>query len=211
MNELDGGLLEREIEAGMHLRGAMQSSLMYRFALRRQTYEDLVADLTTHFIRSSIRPSGSIDIEFNAHFGDSIDYSHAREGYRWELTPELSLNLGKHIRIDLDHELTDFTVGGERLYRANVTQSRFIYQFNSRMFVRSILQYVDIRRNQALYEDEIDPISKRLFSQLLFSYKLNARTVFYLGYSDNYRAYQDIDFTRLDRAVFLKIGYAWVL
>ena len=67
------------------------------------------------------------------------------------------------------------------------------------------------RKNQALYEDEIDPTSKRLFSQLLFSYKLNARTVFYLGYSDNYRAYQDIDLTQSDRAVFLKIGYAWVL
>jgi hypothetical protein len=79
------------------------------------------------------------------------------------------------------------------------------------MFLRSILQYVDIQRNQTLYEDEIDPISKRLFTQLLFSYKLNARTVFYLGYSDNYRAYQDIDFTQSDRAVFLKISYAWVL
>jgi hypothetical protein len=211
MNELDGGLLEREIETGVHLRGAMQSSLMYRFALRRQTYEDLVADLVTNFVRSSIRPSGSINVEMNASFGDAIDYSHARVGYRWELTPELSLNLGKHIRIDLDHELSDFTVEGDRLYRTNVTQSRFIYQFNSRMFVRSILQYVDIRRNQSLYEDEIDPISKRLFSQVLFSYKLNARTVFYLGYSDNYRAYQDIDFTQADRAVFLKIGYAWVL
>jgi hypothetical protein len=211
MNELDGGLLERSIDGGAHLRGALQSSLMYRFSLKRQTYEDLVADLTTHFVRGSIRPSGAVNIEMNAYFGDSIDYNHARVGYRWSLTPELGLNLGKHIRIDFDHELTDFTVGGDRLYRANVTQSRFIYQFNSRMFVRSILQYIDIRRNQALYEDEIDPISKRLFSQLLFSYKLNARTVFYLGYSDNYKAYQDIDFTQSDRAVFMKIGYAWVL
>jgi hypothetical protein len=211
MTELNGGLLERKIETGAHLRGTLQSSLMYRFALRRQTYEDLVADLVTHFMRGSIRPSGSLDIEMNAYFGDAIDYSHARVGSRFSLTPELGLNLGKHIRIDFEHEFTRFTVEGDRLYLTNVSQARFIYQFNSRMFLRSILQYVDIQRNQALYEDEIDPISKRLFTQLLFSYKLNARTVFYLGYSDNYRAYQDIDFTQADRAVFLKIGYAWVL
>ena len=97
------------------------------------------------------------------------------------------------------------------MFLANVSQARFIYQFNSRMFIRSILQYVDVRRNQKLYEDEIDPVSKRLFTQFLFSYKLNPRTVFYLGYSDNHNAYQDINLTQVDRALFLKIGYAWVL
>jgi hypothetical protein len=62
-----------------------------------------------------------------------------------------------------------------------------------------------------MYEDEIDPISKRLFTQLLFSYKVNPRTVVYLGYSDNHRAYHDVVFTQSNRSVFMKISYAWVL
>jgi hypothetical protein len=119
--------------------------------------------------------------------------------------------LGRHLKIDFEHEYTKFDVEGQRLYLANVSQGLFIYQFNPRMFIRAILQYVDVQRNQNMYEDEIDPVSNQLFTQILFSYKLNPRTVFYLGYSDNHEGYQDISLTQADRAVFMKIGYAWVL
>lgn len=211
LDELNGGLLERELESGFRIRGAMQSSLSYEFRVSQQNYEDLATDIFFHSIRSSLRPAGNLDFDFNVSFGDAIDYRYAREGYKISLRPETSLNIGTHFRIDFEHEYTDFTVQNERLYLANVSQARFIYQFNSRMFLRSILQYIDIRRNQAMYADEIDLVSKRLFTQILFSYKLNPRTVLFLGYSDNYRAYQDIEFTQADRTFFMKIGYAWVL
>jgi hypothetical protein len=212
INELDGGgLLERELESGVRLRATMQSSLSYEFIIKRENFEDLAADLINHYVRSSIRPSGAVDIEMDLSIGDAIDYTHARVGSRINMTPELNLNLGKHIRLNFEHELTRFNSEEDRLYLANASQARIIYQFNPRMFFRSILQYVDIRRNQELYVDEIEPISKSFFTQFLFSYKLNPRTVFYLGYSDNYETYQDIDLTQSDRAVFLKISYAWVL
>jgi hypothetical protein len=127
------------------------------------------------------------------------------------MSPELGLNLGRHLKINFEHELTRFDVEGQRLYLANVSQGHFIYQFNPKLFIRTILQYIDVRRNQEMYEDEIEPISERLFTQILLSYKLNPRTVFYLGYSDNHKGYQDIALTQTNRAVFLKIGYAWVL
>jgi hypothetical protein len=79
------------------------------------------------------------------------------------------------------------------------------------MFIRSILQYVDIRRNQELYADEIDPISQELFTQLLFSYKVNPRTVVYIGYSDSHEANQGYLLTQSNRAFFMKLSYAWVL
>jgi hypothetical protein len=115
------------------------------------------------------------------------------------------------VKINFEHELTRFDVQEERLYLANVSQGRFIYQFNPNLFLRAILQYVDVRRNQAMYEDEIEPVSTRLFTQVLLSYKLNPRTVFYLGFSDNHRGYRNVALTQADRAVFLKISYAWVL
>jgi hypothetical protein len=211
LDEINGDLLEREIGSGFRLRGALQSSLNYFFNFKQQRYEDLFADLISHWIRGSLRPSGTIDIEMNVSFGDAIDYTHARPGTRLELSPELNLNLGRHLKIDFEHEYTKFDVEGSRLYRANVSQGRIIYQFNPRMFIRTILQYVDVRRNQAMYEDEIDPLSTQLFTQILFSYKVNPRTVFYLGYSDNHEGYQDIALAQANRAVFMKIGYAWVL
>jgi hypothetical protein len=211
INELNLGLLERQLDGGFWMRGAMQSSLSYDFSVKRQRYEDIMPDLVNHRMRGSLRPSAAVDVEMNLSYGDAIDYTHAREGSRLSLSPEVDLRLGKHLQIEYEHEYTRFNVEGDRLYLANVSQARFIYQFNPRMFVRSILQYIDIRKNQDLYLDEIDPVSRQLFTQLLFSYKVNPRTVVYLGYSDNHQAYQDIDFTQSDRTVFMKISYAWVL
>jgi hypothetical protein len=56
----------------------------------------------------------------------------------------------------------------------------------------------------------VDEQTEELFSQLLFSYKLNPQTVLFVGYSDNSFGDQRIDLTRADRTLFLKLGYAWV-
>jgi len=58
--------------------------------------------------------------------------------------------------------------------------------------------------------DPGSPRTAALFSQFLFSYKLNPQTVLFLGYSDTSAADQRIDLTRTDRTFFLKLGYAWV-
>jgi len=50
-----------------------------------------------------------------------------------------------------------------------------------------------------------------LFTQLLFSYKLNPQTVLFVGYSDNSAAFDQVDLTRADRTFFVKVGYAWIL
>jgi hypothetical protein len=55
------------------------------------------------------------------------------------------------------------------------------------------------------------PQSRDFFTQLLFSYKINPQTVFYLGYSDSSFGDDRIDLLRADRTLFLKIGYAWLL
>ena len=85
------------------------------------------------------------------------------------------------------------------------------WRFNTRCFVRTILQHVDNEFNTDLYTDDRDERSRRLFTQLLFSYKLNPRTVLFVGYSDNSRSTQDYGFVQKDRSVFAKVGYAWVL
>ena len=103
------------------------------------------------------------------------------------------------------------TVGGERLYVADILQGSFILHFNSRAFFRSILQYVDYRYNASNYTFPIDSEYRTFFTQLLFSYKINPRTVLFLGYSDNSLGNENYRLTRSDRTFFLKIGYAWQL
>ncbi|HPC88565.1 MAG TPA: hypothetical protein P5517_07020, partial [Candidatus Saccharicenans sp.] len=119
--------------------------------------------------------------------------------------------LGKRLELGLSHMLSRLGVEGGRLFLANLTQSKLLYHFNSRTFFRAILQYRDVNRNPALYNFPVDENSKKLFTQLLFSYKLNPRTVLFLGYSDNYFGYNGVSLTQSDRTFFLKLGYAWNL
>ena len=102
-------------------------------------------------------------------------------------------------------------VGGRELYTANITQGVAIYHLNLRMFFRVIVQYVDYDYNPENYTFPVDPEFKHFFSQLLFSYQLNPRTVLFLGYSDNYQGNQDYSLARSDRTIFMKIGYSWQL
>ena len=58
--------------------------------------------------------------------------------------------------------------------------------------------------------DEVDSNSRRVGRQLLYSYKINPQTVFFLGYSDNHIDDDDLDgLQETDRTLFMKIGYAW--
>ena len=66
-----------------------------------------------------------------------------------------------------------------------------------------------------MYFFPVDSRSRRVFTQFLFSYKLNARTVFFLGYSDNslggnfdFSGLGRVAITRIDRTFFLKVSYA---
>ena len=119
------------------------------------------------------------------------------------------MNLGKHFFLSGDYTNYRLNIGGSRLFMVHLPQVKVIYHFNQRAFFRAILQYQKVSRNQDLYAAEIDPDSQTLFSQLLFSYKLNPRTVLFLGYSDNYLGFDGVDLTQKDRTFFLKIGYAW--
>ena len=72
------------------------------------------------------------------------------------------------------------------------------------------MQVQDVERNTAVYVDEVDARTEDVGRQLLYSYKLNPQTVFFMGYSD---ALLDDDGltkpTTTDRTWFMKIGYAW--
>jgi hypothetical protein len=88
---------------------------------------------------------------------------------------------------------------------------RATYQFNQRQFLRLILVYSDIERNQQNYTFDVESSNKGLGTQLLYSYKLNPLTKFFVGYSDS--AFQDdvqTSLTKSERSVFMKFSYAWL-
>ncbi|MEE9561699.1 MAG: hypothetical protein V3W50_01380, partial [Thermoanaerobaculia bacterium] len=157
------------------------------------------------------QPSGAVKLTFWGRSGDSIDFNNNQPADELLLNPAIEAKFGRHVIANLDHTLQKLDVEGGELFEANLSQLRLVYNFNVRVFVRAIVQNLDITRNPALYSFEVEPKTQQLFTQFLFSYQLNPRTVLFAGYSDNQLGLQDVSLTRTDRTFFFKIGYAWIL
>jgi hypothetical protein len=167
------------------------------------------------YAEGEVRPTGALYLRLSGSAGSTIDFANTRPADKIELTPSVTWSVGKHLQLGLDHTFQRLDVDGGRLLEANLTQLRTVYQLNIRTFVRAILQYEDLTRNPDLFNDPVSGSEEQLFTQLLFSYKLNPQTVLFLGYSDNSFgteiADQTIGLTQSDRTLFFKVGYALVL
>ncbi len=209
--ESDGKLLNKRASLWFSYSGTMQSYLNTTGRKTREAYNYREFDLTYFQIEAGFWPTSNLQLSAYTIFGDQIDYANTRLGNRFRINPWLSYNLGKHLRLSFDHNYEQMIVHDARLYTANLSQLTAVYQFNVRTFFRTILQYVDYDYNPDNYTFNIASADRRFFTQLLFSYKFNPRTVLFLGYSDNYNGSQDFGLTQSNRTFFIKLGYAWVL
>jgi len=210
--EQDGSLLEEEAEADLSYEGPLQSSFRADFGRRRKVFEDVGFDQNFQRFDFHIRPSGVLFFQMGLDYGDHIDFAHTKPAVRLRLDPSVEYRAGRHLTLSLDHTYERLDRSDGRLFTANLSQVKAVYQFDTRTFLRVIIQYLDLRRNMALYaDDDVESREQHLFSQILFSYKINPQTVFFLGYSDNYEGTRDISLIQTDRSLFAKIGYAWVI
>jgi hypothetical protein len=206
-----GQQLEEEVEFDFALSGPRQSFFWFEVGTRDQFFNGVTfANQIVYGTRVEMRPTADISFAVFTSWGEAIDFANTRPGKRLLWEPRLRLNLGLRLRLDLDHALQRFDVDEGRLFEANLTQLRLAYQFNLRTFARVIFQYRDIERNPDLYIDEVDALTEQLFTQFLFSYKLNPQTVLFVGYADNRDGTELIDLTQRNRTLFLKFGYALV-
>jgi hypothetical protein len=214
-HEQNGDLLEHETEAWIAAQGPMQSFSQIDVGHRERRFNSV--DFSENFLHwnTEMSPVGDFFFSLFGTFADQIDFANTQLGQRTVAGGGIRWNIGKHAKINLDQSYEDLDVDGGQLFAAKVTQFRAVYQFNVRMFTRAILQYTDITRDPSLYRfDTVSPRSKRLFPQLLFSYKLNPQTVFFAGYSGT-RLGGSVDgvnvgLTEADRTFFVKLGYAWL-
>jgi Carbohydrate family 9 binding domain-like/Domain of unknown function (DUF5916) len=191
-------------------RGPLQLGLFYNAAPNSEYYRGETYNNFRHQFGADIRPSGAFSLYINATVGGAVDFANARKAEQVRMFWGGSYDVFGRVKGSVDFTLQTIDVAGGRLLSAHLTQGQVVYHLNLRTFVRAILQYTDITRDPALYLFPTTPTTHRLFSQYLFSYKLNPQTVLLMGYSDNASGTQSIDLTRTDRTFFMKIGYAWV-
>lgn len=206
-----GNLLSRGVTFDFNYIGPVRSYFNLASHLGKRTYGGIEFDHNHVYFNGAVRPSGTFEFFFNGLMGDGIDFDNIQPGNRFQLGGTVRLRLGRHLDLMLDHKFERFNVDAGRLYTANISYLRLVYYFNKRTFLRGILKYVYYKYNTDLYGFPIDPRFKHLFSQFLFSYEINPRTVLFLGYSDDYYGYHTVALTQSNRTFFVKIGYALVL
>lgn len=93
------------------------------------------------------------------------------------------------------------SLGGRQEFDVKILRSLSTYQFTERLLLRNITEH--------------NTLDKTVGENLLLTYRVNAGTVFYLGFDTRYRHADQIDstlhqgdaYTRTNRAVFTKLQY----
>jgi hypothetical protein len=207
----DGELVDDHVTFNVRMDGAYQSTVSLSVNRSRDQLEGTVFEQDSLRAFLNVRPTGDFTCSLNVRIGDAIDFANLRPADQLRISPGITWNLGRHLYVQLDHTRETLDVAGGRLFSADVSQGRFVYQFNVRTFLRAIVQRTEIDRDPSLYGEEVDARDDKLFSEYLFSYKVNPRTVLFLGYSNLERATDAVGMTTQGRRLFVKLGYAWVL
>lgn len=209
-----GRLSDRDHQLGIFYQGPHQSTASLDLLNKRQYFSGTYFDLEQISIGAGIQPNGSLKLAGNARFGDGIDFLNVRASDLRELGGQIDWKPGRRINLSLRHDYQTLQESGEEIFTANLTQLKVFTHFNLRTYVRAILQYRDVNRNPILNPTGTPTHSENLFSQFLFSYKVNASTVLLIGYADtqvggDFGLEQQLDLQPQERTFFLKAGYAW--
>ena len=157
------------------------------------------------------RPVGPLWFNGLVVVGDAIDYSNDQAAEIFRVEPAMDWNISRKLLMRFEGNYSELdTPDGDEIFTAKIADVRLTWQFSLRSFLRITTQFTDIERNQAQYVEIVDSRERDVGRQLLYSYKLNPQTVFFLGYSDEYIDDDSLDgLTASDRTWFMKVGYAW--
>jgi len=199
--QFDGDWNEWGADLGATYEGPRQTEISFNLAPNQEYFAGRTYHNFRHsfFVSTQVSPDVSAYLSLNA--GESIDFNNAQPADFVTINPGFSLNIGRRLSGEIDYVWQKFeTEAGQRIFTVHLPQARLLYHFSRRAFVRTVLQYQTVD-----FETEK---SRELLTQLLFSYRWNAQTVILAGYSDNYEG--ELDLSRTDRAVFVKLSYAWL-
>lgn len=219
----NGELIEKELESYVSIRGDWQTFIELgivkrdRVGLRSNPSTLAITGNTTRFeelsnsfyLRST--PNQIFSYRLFVRIGDRVDLENNRLGDQTFFEHEVELNLGKHFRFEIEHARSRLDADEQYLFDANIYDMRATYQFDTRQFIRLVVSYADIDRNQSNYIDDVDANSRTLGLQFLYSYKVNPLTKFFIGFSHG--AVDNDDLVKLkanNQSVFMKFSYAWL-
>jgi len=207
----EGGALRDRVKLSFYMDGQMQSCWNGAVYQDRTTYNGQRFELAWIAWWNQFKPSPDLVVDLQLQYGDHIDYANTRAGTRLRVNPSTRYFVGRHFQVAAGLTYESMKVAAGRLYTANIARLSATYQFTPRTLLRAVVDGIDYRYDVANYDDDRDPRTTGIASQLLFSYRVNPQTSFFAGYSDRYQGDHALPLTQSDRTLFVKLGYAWSL
>lgn len=206
-----GNLLEKEIEGALRLWGKKQSFFLFGFFDADTRFLDTMYPVNGVYSFAEFRPRPNILIGGGFNMGERIDFRNQATADSFLTDPRINWSVNEHLQFNLSHRYRTLETDNIRKLTANLTDLRATYQFSNKSFLRLTAQYENIE-NELLDAVNIGQKtkSKGFNKQLLYSYKLSPRTVFFLGYSDladNDNPQDDLEVQQ--RGLFMKLGYVF--
>ncbi len=210
-------LMDRTVSTNINLEGPLQSYMQIKYinsskvGVRQDNTNNHITNNADMFevnqwqLSANFYPLKQLYSAINITLGDEIDYDNNRLGKVKAIHNHTTWNINTRLELDLEQHYRQLNVGNNTVFTAYLTDVRLAYQFNLQSYIKLNLlyNYVDYPENNT--------VEKSLSTQLIYGYKINPQTVFYLGYSDNH--YQDMYSERLrqeQKTFFSKISYAWM-
>ncbi|MBT8145045.1 MAG: hypothetical protein KJO55_10110, partial [Gammaproteobacteria bacterium] len=211
-HDASGRLIEKELEAYSAINLPLQSFIEFGGLTRKVLFDNILFQENKISLYMESSPRSGLFLGVWTRVGDQIDFANSRLGDELRVEPRVSWNINRNLMLRLNGTFVRLdSKEGPNIFDASVIDMRLTWQFSVRSFLRMTLQNRDIERNPDEHIDTVTAQRRGLGRQLLYSYKLNPQTVFFLGYSDNLLDDDDLQrMTTTDRTVFMKIGYAWL-
>jgi hypothetical protein len=199
--QFDGNWNEWGADLGATYQGPRQTEISFNLAPNQEYFRGTTYHNFRHSFSVQTQATPDVLTYLYVNSGENIDFRNRQPADFLTLNPGANFNIGRRIRAEIDYVWQRFeTETGERIFTVQLPQARLLYHFSRRSFVRAVLQYQTV--------DRVTEKSRELLTQFLFSYRWNAQTVILAGYSDNYEGSEDL--SRINRAVFVKLSYAWL-
>ena len=218
-----GQILSRESVVGAGMDGKLNSFLQLRYhygdleaggRLFSQERVNFIADLKPSQRFSQLLLEGWV--------GKFPDFANAREGDGGSLRMSATLRPTDHLAatltaqrnwLDVNDDFDSLGLGSGRLFTVDLARLRAVYTFNSRSWLRVIVDASETERDPSLYLADlaggVDDESGEVASSLVFAYKLNWQSVLFLG-AGEFRALDEFGrYQTAGEQLFLKISYAF--
>lgn len=192
--EFEGLWNEWGADIGATYQGPRQTEISFNLAPNQEFFRGRTYHNFRHSISAQTQASRDVIVGLGVNMGEAIDFTNRQPADFVTLTPYAIVNVGRRVRAEVDYAYQMFdTTAGERIFAVHLPQARVLVHFNRRTFVRGVVQYETV--------DFADESTSHLLTQLLFSYRVNAQTLFLTGYSEQ---------TGEEGTVFAKVSYAWL-